>query len=96
MSAPGEKIKQPATENWCNSRHQSHCAGDCGHHPGRIPSVVTVRDNDAGQYGPACPAEALDEAPVSRVTLRELAKEPDFAPMLETRYARSFHLPQGN
>ena len=37
--------------------------------------------------------EKPSEARTTMVTLRELANDPDFAEMLETDYAASFHLP---
>ncbi|MCP3916111.1 MAG: tetratricopeptide repeat protein [bacterium] len=45
-----------------------------------------------GRYKDA--AEYLNNAPVSMVTLRELARDPDFAGMLESKYVKSFHLPK--
>ena len=38
-------------------------------------------------------ASQLDKAPVSLLTLRELAGDPAFTLMLETRYRKAFHLP---
>lgn len=39
-------------------------------------------------------ADVLDDAPVSLTTLRELAEDPAFAEMLDSKYARAFHLPE--